>query len=241
MSDERENLLFLIQILDQTDRAQDMVKSIKRVIELNPQLTMEEFNLLSCSYKKQLDIYRNDLQTLDAVSQHEDGQLTPERIGKIAQIREEIAQKLISICTEVIDLFDKVLEPIATEPETRVFCLKTKADYYRYMCETQGGDEKMESANNAHKYYEASMELAKSEIKPYCTDYLSIILNYSVFLFNIMGYQQEALDLAKKTYMESSSIVEENSDDSYSSATMILQIFRDNIKNWTDLIQNQNE
>ena len=53
---QRDDYLFMVQILDSTDRRQDMIDLMKKVIDLNPELNSEERNLLSMSYKNIIKI-----------------------------------------------------------------------------------------------------------------------------------------------------------------------------------------
>ena len=63
---ERKELIRLIEILDSTSNHEAMIKHMKRVIDLNPDLNTEEQDLLSVCYKNVTDISRGDLRIFKA-------------------------------------------------------------------------------------------------------------------------------------------------------------------------------
>ena len=233
MSAERDVALFMAQILDQTDRHQDMVDMMKKVIELNADLNSDERNLLSVAYKNIVGSRRNGLRMIAAIIEHEDNRGNKARVEQLNEYKKTILGELEKYCNELIGLVDSSLLPAAKSAEGRVFYEKLKADYYRYICESKPEAEKSEPANKAKQCYENAMEVAKQEIQPSRPTSLGLVLNYSVFLYEIIGQKQEAIELAQKTYNECSASVDENSDTSYSEATMILQLLRDNVSLWT--------
>jgi len=233
MSSEREVALFMAQIYDQTDRHQDMVNTMKKVIELNAELSNDERNLLSVAYKNIIGSRRNGLRMIAAILEHENGRGNNLRVEQLQKYRETILSELEKYCNELIGLVDSSLLPASKNAESRVFYQKLKADYFRYICESRTDENKQEPALKAQDCYEAAMQIAKSDIPPHRPTSLGLILNYSVFLYEIIGKKQDAIELAQKTYNDCSASVEDNSDGSYSEATMILQLLRDNVQLWT--------
>lgn len=58
------------------------------------------------------------------------------------EYREKVERELRDICHDVLDLLDKYLIPKAGNPESKVFYLKMKGDYYRYLAEVAIGDDR---------------------------------------------------------------------------------------------------
>jgi 14-3-3 protein epsilon len=233
MSSEREVLLFMAQIYDQTDRHDDMVDALKQVIKLNPDLNTDERNLLSVAYKNRVGSRRNGIRMVSAIIEHEEGRGNTARVEQLQAYKATILQELEKACNELIGLVDTQLVPAAKGAETRVFYEKLKADYYRYICESKPESEKQEPAQKARQCYENALEVTKTELAPSRPTSLGLILNYSVFLYEIIGQKAAAIDLAQKTYNDCSQSVDGLSDESYSEATMILQLLRDNVSLWT--------
>ena len=55
---------------------------------------------------------------------------------------ETVEKELRDICNDVLSLLDKFLIAKASNPESQVFYLKMKGDYYRYLSEVAVGDAK---------------------------------------------------------------------------------------------------
>jgi 14-3-3 protein epsilon len=229
---ERDNLLFIAQVLDQTNRNEEMVSLMKRVVDLNPVLSTDERNLLSVAYKNIVTIHRSGLRILSAVGDHDDGTATPWRIAQIAGIRERISSELKAACLDLINMVGGTLIPACSDDESRMFFEKLRADYYRYMCEATSGDDLTEITIQARKSYEDAIEIAKGALPPASPGYLGLVLDYTVFLFEVVRNRAEAIELAQKTYSECSSLVDSNSEEIYSEATILLQILREKITNW---------
>ena len=56
-------------------------------------------------------------------------------LNLIKKFKKQIEKELDKSCNEIIAQIDKVLLPKANEATSKVFYLKMKADYYRYISE----------------------------------------------------------------------------------------------------------
>jgi 14-3-3 protein beta/theta/zeta len=63
------------------------------------------------------------------------------------EYREKVETELREICQEVLSLLDKFLIPKASNAESKVFYLKMKGDYYRYLAEVATGDTRNSNNN----------------------------------------------------------------------------------------------
>ena len=229
---QRDDYLYMVQILDQTDRRQDMVDLMKKVIDLNPELNADERNWLSVAYKNIITIRRNGLRVLLAILEHDDNPDNKNRIEQLEMFKSTLIEELDKYCYELIDLVDTKLLPAAQNAEAQLFYEKLKADYYRYISEAKDGEKKDEIAKKAKECYEKALEIAKDEIPPYKPSYLGLILNYSVYLYEIVGQTEEAIKLAKNTQEEVKSSIEQNSESSFAEANTILQLLQENVNLW---------
>jgi 14-3-3 protein epsilon len=237
MSTERDVALFMAQVLDQTDRSEDMISFMKLAIELNPVLTEDERNLLAVGYKNLITPRRHGLQTLSALNGHTDGQSSGSRIREIAEIRAKLSRELQEIAQELIGLVTDKLLPAATTPEAKIFFEKLRADYYRYVCESLTGTERDEVAEKAKGCYAAALDIAKTALKPASPGRLSLVLNYAVFLNETLRAYPEALELAKTTYADCSVSMQELTEEQIAETSMLLDVLRENISNWGARVQ----
>lgn len=232
MSSEREKCIAMARILsDLPNKALDMVKYVKRAIELNPILDASERSLLMVSYKTLVSTRRQGLRHLllqdDEVSESSDVCK-----HKIEQIKKDLVTELVNICNELFDLLDNTLIPKTTDPESIVFYQKLKADYYRYICEAQT-DEAFENAKQkAMESYESALSVSKQNLQSFTPTSLGLILNYTVFLFEIADKKQEAINLAQETYQNCAPLIEQNTENSRAEASDIIRLLDENIKMW---------
>lgn len=95
----------------------------------------------------------------------------------------KIKGELSRFCNDIINLIDSQLLQKATEPEARVFYLKMKGDYYRYISEFTSGEENTKAGDNAQQSYKDASELAEKELSTTHPIRLGLALNYSVFFY----------------------------------------------------------
>ena len=58
------------------------------------------------------------------------------------EYREKVENELREICNDVLGLLDNFLIPKASNAESKVFYLKMKGDYFRYLSEVATGDDR---------------------------------------------------------------------------------------------------
>jgi hypothetical protein len=127
---------------------------------------------------------------------------------------------------------EKYLIPKASNPESEVFYLKMKGDYFRYFAECVSGEKNKAAGEKAHDAYKKASE--KAGALP-TTDpiRLGLSLNYSVFFYEILNSPEQACKLAKTTFDAAISDLESLEDDKYKESATIMQLLRDNLTLWT--------
>lgn len=65
-------------------------------------------------------------------------------------------KELSEICASILKLLDEHLVPTASTDESRVFYLKMKGDYHRYLAEFKTGQDRKESAEHTLLAYKAA-------------------------------------------------------------------------------------
>ncbi|OHS94911.1 14-3-3 protein [Tritrichomonas foetus] len=234
MSTERDLKFFMARVGDQAERYPDVVKAIKEIIDIDPKLTADERNLLSVAYKALTGSRRSALRTVSAFLDDESIKAIPERTAKLTDLKNRLVKELDDYCQELITLTDSKLLPAADDAATKVFYEKLKADYYRYSVEFKPEAERKDGSDKAKVAYESAMSIATAELTKANPAYLGLALNYSVFLYEIIGMKQEAIELADKSFKEAVDLLDELGEDEYSEATLILQLLKDNVTLWTE-------
>ena len=237
MSTERDLKFFMARVADQADRHADVIDYIKQIIEIDADLTADERNLLSVAYKALTGNRRTALRSVNAFLDDPQIHGTAERENRLKELRETLLKELDDYCNQIVALVDEKLIGAAKDTVTKVFYEKLKADYYRYSVEFKTDADREDGAQKAKASYEKAMELA-SELSKANPQFLGLALNYSVFLYEIIGQKQEAITLADKSFREAVNHIDKLDEDEYSEATLILQLLKDNVQLWTE---DQNE
>jgi 14-3-3 protein epsilon len=225
---------FMARVADQAERYSDVLKFLKEIIRQNNILTSDERNLLSVAYKALTGNRRTALRTITAFLDDENVKAIPERISKLTELKNGLIGELDGFCGELIALTDEKLLPSSGETATKVFYEKLKADYYRYSIEFKTDADRQEGAEKAKASYERAMAMATAELVKADPAYLGLVLNYSVFLYEIIGQRTEAIELADQSFKAAVDILDSIEEGQYSEATLILQLLKDNVALWNE-------
>lgn len=173
-----------------------MASAMKKVTESNSELSNEERNLLSVAYKNVVGARRSSWRVISSIEQKTEGSERKQHMAK--EYREKIEKELKDICNEVLTLLDKFLIAKATTAESKVFYLKMKGDYYRYLAEVATGDERQKVIEESQRAYNDAFDIAKSQMQPTHPIRLGLALNFSVFFYEILNAPDRACHLAKQ-------------------------------------------
>jgi 14-3-3 protein epsilon len=95
--------------------------------------------LLSVAFKNLVGTRRAAWRTVSAIQDKEEYK-GAKNVELIKWYRIKIETELNEIANECIDLLDKILIPNSTVADAKVFYMKMKGDYYRYLCEFLSGE-----------------------------------------------------------------------------------------------------
>jgi 14-3-3 protein epsilon len=109
-----------------------------------------------------------------------------------------------------------------------------KGDYFRYIGEFAQGAYRNQSAKNAQESYQSALTLAENTLDSAHPNRIGLALNYSVFNYEILNQQNEAIKIAQKAFDEGISNLGSLSDEqAYKDSKFILNLIQDNISLWT--------
>uniref|UniRef100_A0A0P6J2R7 14-3-3 protein sigma n=2 Tax=Heterocephalus glaber TaxID=10181 RepID=A0A0P6J2R7_HETGA len=230
---ERASLIQKAKLAEQAERYEDMAAFMKGAVEKGEDLSCEERNLLSVAYKNVVGGQRAAWRVLSSIEQKSNEEGSEEKGPEVREYREKVETELRGVCDTVLGLLDSHLVKEAGEAECRVFYLKMKGDYYRYLAEVATGDDKKRIIDSARAAYQEAMDISKKEMPPTNPIRLGLALNFSVFHYEIANSPEEAISLAKTTFDEAMADLHTLSEDSYKDSTLIMQLLRDNLTLWT--------
>lgn len=235
---EKEDLVQKAKLAEQAERYDDMAAAMKKVTEIGSELSNEERNLLSVAYKNVVGARRSSWRVISSIEQKTEA--SEKKMSMAKEYREKVESELKEICNDVLSLLDKHLIPKAAHSESKVFYLKMKGDYFRYLAEVAGTDRKDVLDNSQHAYKEA-FDIAKAQMQPTHPIRLGLALNFSVFYYEILSSPDQACHLAKQAFDDAIAELDTLNEDSYKDSTLIMQLLRDNLTLWTSDSQGEGE
>lgn len=236
MADKNVELVEMAKLAEQAERYDDMAEYMKELTKKGETLSDEQRNLLSVAFKNVVGARRSAWRIISSIEQKagDKGDAAQKELSKT--YREEIENELEQRCGEVLDLIsDYLLQSVeeTTNPtEAKVFYLKMKGDYYRYLVEVTNGEKRANLAKQSQDAYSNATEEAKDLPSTHPIK-LGLALNFSVFHYEIMNDGNLACELAKKAFDDAIAELDHLKEDSYKDSTLIMQLLRDNLTLWT--------
>jgi len=229
--DLKHEMVSRAKLCEQAERYDDMADYMRQVTESGIELVNEERNLLSVAYKNVVGARRSSWRIISSIEGKCD---KGEKKHAIAtEYRQKVESELKEICDVVLKLLDEQLIPKASTGESKVFYLKMKGDYFRYLAEVEVGDARKEIMSNSQVAYKDAFDVAQKEMPPTHPIRLGLALNYSVFYYEILCDPEKACELAKNAFDDAIAELDTLSEDSYKDSTLIMQLLRDNLTLWT--------
>lgn len=228
---EKEELVQRAKLAEQAERYDDMAGAMKQVTETGVELSNEERNLLSVAYKNVVGARRSSWRVISSIEQKTESSEKKQAMAK--EYREKVEKELRDICYDVLGLLDKYLIFKASNAESKVFYLKMKGDYYRYLAEVDTGDARNTVVEESQKAYQEAFDISKTKMQPTHPIRLGLALNFSVFYYEILNSPDKACQLAKQAFDDAIAELDTLNEDSYKDSTLIMQLLRDNLTLWT--------
>ncbi|KAM1611685.1 hypothetical protein ACFX1Z_000449 [Malus domestica] len=239
----REQYVYLAKLAEQAERYEEMVSFMEKLVvgstAAGTELTVEERNLLSVAYKNVIGSLRAAWRIISSIEQKEEGRRNEEHVALVKQYRSKVETELSAICAGILKLLQSHLVPSATTGESKVFYLKMKGDYHRYLAEFKNGDERKTAAEDTMVAYKAAQDIAVSDLAPTHPIRLGLALNFSVFYYEILNSLEKACSMAKQAFEEAIAELDTLGEESYKDSTLIMQLLRDNLTLWTSDLQEQ--
>ncbi|XP_078481868.1 14-3-3 protein eta [Ciona intestinalis] len=229
MSETRENLYLQASLAETAERYGDMVEFMKEMVQLWGLPTEEERNLLSVSFKNLVAQKRCAWRVLNTiVINHRcdnDKQL-------VQTYRETVALELKYICNEVTQMISNTLLDLCNSEENvenKVFYLKMKGDYLRYITEVLvEEDEKNGIIKDSDKAYTEAIKSAEKLQNSHPIK-LGLALNYSVFQYEIVKNEKTACAIAKQALDDAVEELTNHNENVFNDSMLIMQLLRDNL------------
>jgi len=229
----RDKEVYFAKLAEQSERYDEMADHMKTVGNEGAALSTEERNLLSVAYKNAVGSRRAAWRIISSVEQKEQSKGNTENAGFAKEYRAKVEGELNTICDAILKLLDSSLVPKSSDGESKVFYLKMKADYFRYIAEFTLDDAKTKAAESAREAYKAAEDVAAKDLPVTHPIRLGLALNFSVFQYEVLQNPEEACKMARTAFEDAIAELDNVAEDSYKDSTLIMQLLRDNLTLWT--------
>ncbi|KAK9134234.1 hypothetical protein Syun_013564 [Stephania yunnanensis] len=230
-SGAREESVYMAKLAEQAERYEEMVtfmEGLAGAVE-SEELTVEERNLLSVAYKNVIGARRASWRIISSIEQKEESRgnddKSQDRSGALVDLRgdPQTARFEAHSCRVYGD--------------SKVFYLKMKGDYHRYLAEFKTAADRKDAAESTLSAYKSAQDIAAAELAPTHPIRLGLALNFSVFYYEILNSPDRACGLAKQAFDEAIAELDTLGEESYKDSTLIMQLLRDNLTLWTSDMQ----
>lgn len=238
-----ENNLYLARISHLSGLHEEAIKYIEELVKLkNGNLSDEERNLLLSSLKSLINFRRDSWRTVHALESKEiknQSSLLP----RVSELKQSLVDEIKQYISKGVELIDNILKSPTTD-EVKLIYYKTKADYMRYIIELTPKDKEEEIntfKEKADENYKNSLSMCYN-LNNLNSNKIGLVLNYTVFLYEIMKDYKNAYIIANNAYQKTlKSISDENVDITLmKDLNKLLNLLKDNISKWSEVVQQEN-
>jgi len=232
------------QLAETCERYGDMADYMVEALKANGnKFDVEGRTNFQIAFKNEIGKRRAAIRAVDGAGPGEEAK----------ELRSKVVVELEELCGKVLGHINTLLEACPKESEDKadnedkINYLKMIGDYNRYRAEYLEGEPQNKVKKAAAEAYGKAVALAEAQGGLEETDptRLGLMLNYSVFNYEVLKNKDEACKLAKAAFDAAIAKLDTLNDNSYKDSTLIMQLLRDNLTLWTsendDKTNNQEE
>eukprot|EP01080_Neovahlkampfia_damariscottae_P008398 gene8398-223_t len=203
---------------------------MNKVAELNIEFTPEERNLFSNGYINTINYKRRAWNIL----KQEEIKIKEKKylLSHIQKYKKEIEKEIIKTSEELLKILNKNVIPSSHSSESKVFFLKMKGDFTRYILEVDSNNRKT-LIRDAIDAYEEALSISYTELDVNNIIRLSLVINLSDFYYNIADSKTKACLLCKNSYDDSiAEFVPSKDSSDHQNVIILLNIIKNNLIEW---------
>ncbi|KAI6239343.1 14-3-3 protein [Aphelenchoides fujianensis] len=193
-----------------------MAHSMKKAAKLVDVFSAEESDLFLFAYKNVIASRLSSWRSVSSTVQKSAGY--EKKWSK--KFQKEVEHELFDLCHEGLNFADKFFNPKAGNPESKVFYLKTKDDFYRDLAEVATGEYRSGVVENSKQSYQEAHKMQPTD--PFR---LELVLCYTKFLYYVYDEPVMAQEIAQEEYDETSEQQEEIASS--------MEVLGKNLTKWT--------
>ena len=237
---ENEKKLYLAMLAEQCERYKDMIEILENLINIKKEeMNLDEKNLISIAYKNYISEIRSAISIIITYEKEEISKENSPYLEYIKEYKENVIKELEIECLKICNSIQNIIMPKLETKDKKVFFGKLKGDYYRYIAENTEGEIKKKYSDLCFKTYNESL-IESNNLSYKNSAKLGLLLNLSVYHYEVNFNIQQALNLANDTLnkaKEALNGVDEDNEE-YKDSLSIVNLLQDNIEMWEMEIQN---
>lgn len=228
---EMEELSSLAQVAEIAERFEDAAKYMEDLIKKKKEdLTKEEKNIFYNSNKYIINSKRCALRTTNILEEKEKKHST-QYIPIVTNYKNILESEINDISKNIINIINNYLLKKTLSDESKVFYLKMKADYCRYICEIINTNENQIYVEESEKCYKEANDLVQNF--PWTNPIrLGLSLNYSVFYYEIKKNVNQAIKIAKEAIKGAKKQFDKIKEEEDKDGGVTLQTLKENVLLW---------
>jgi len=229
-ADERRSMVERARLAEEASRWDDMASHMRAVVTTGRDLSVEERNLFANAYKNYIGAKRAAWRVISGIEQKIDSSSRRRDLSK--EYRIKIEEELKSSCNDVLSLIQQHLMG-TLDVENQIFYLKMQGDYYRYLAEFSKNATSDSVFDSAKVAYAQAYELAREKLSPAHPLRLGLVLNFSVFYFEILDSHDRACEMAREAVAAAGDDLSHLAEPARNDSSLIIQLMKDNVKIWS--------
>ncbi|KAF9346893.1 14-3-3 protein [Mortierella sp. NVP85] len=232
----RRDHLFLAKVARDAERYEVMAMHMKKVIALNPNLSVEERKLYSVAYEKWIGARYGSWQCIDDLQQDEavkeEWDIESEMDGiLLKEYSDKVAEEVYEICSDALKTLEESLIQNAVGLETKVSYLKLKADCYHYIGRVTYDDRHEAAADKGLEAYAVASAFARG-LSPIHPIRLSLALNFSRFHDQVLNSKEESEHVAREAIEDAKPMKHSLKESKHKKAASIMEQLVDIVAPW---------
>ena len=134
--------IYLARVAEKADCHEDTIKIMEDLIKTKENdLNLEERNILSSAYKNLVSSRRSAWRSINAVEIKEKNS-NSKLVQLITDLKLTLEKELKDLCNNILKILNEYLIRKAKDNESKIFYLKMRGDYFRYLSEFETDEKK---------------------------------------------------------------------------------------------------
>ena len=233
-----KKFIYLFILNEHAQKVNELAEFMKEIIkENNPGENINDVELIFFYTKNSAKTDRLVIRAINDIEEKERKKKDSLFLPYISEYKELILDEFNEKCKNIINLIETKYLPNEKENESRGNYLKTLADYYRYLIEFTEVSKKKQLIENCKKYY-LEAETILNGFSCLNENKIGLLLNYSVFCYEILEDHKEAIKIAKSAVLKFEEKQKKfninSNDEKYKDSFKIYESMKDNLKTWEE-------